>query len=684
MPKRIDKQKAEGLSEAEIRKLMLTKLAGSALDADDAKLMKLEPATRLKAQQLGLPSAKECFTIPYFDLKGRVTHFFRARYVVDTRKGFDKISGRKALRYSQPPDSITEVYLPPFDIDWEEVASDPSVPLIITEGELKAACATKFGHPTMGLGGVWSFQSAKHELALLPIFDEFAWDGRPTFICFDSDAATNPKVISAELRLSERLLDLGADIRIVRLQPSGESKVGLDDYIVANGPAKLSEMLDNAEMYVGSEMLHKLNERVIYVRNPGIVWDHQESMAMPPSAFKEHAFSDWTYIEYRETKTGTSMTEVSAAVKWLKWPARSAVSKLRYAPGQDRITEDGCLNVWTGWGLEEPVEGDISEWHRLLGHIFGGDGYSKLWFERWCAYPLQNPGVKMHTAAAIWGPVHGSGKSLIGYTLMRIYGRNSQEIKDANLEDERNQWAINKQFILADDITSKGDRRYMRRLMTLITQKSLWLDPKYIPGYSVDDCINYIFTSNDPDALFMDDQDRRFFVHEVKADLFPDHKQYVAWMNSNEGAAALWDYFLKLDLGDFDPHAPAPHTTGKDSMIELGKSDLGAWVLDLRQNADRILAKVGAKGDLFSAQELHTFYDPAGNKRASTNALARELKRAGFFVAGGSDETKIKRGDGSTVRVYAVRNLDQWRRAGWKAACDHFNSNRPEAKKGKF
>jgi len=673
---------------SEVKSLMLTKLADSLLNADDASLMQLEPATRARSKELGLPSSHECFVIPYFDLSGNPTDFFRARYVVDTRKGFDKMAGRKALRYAQPADTVTELYLPPFDVDWADVASDPSIPLIITEGELKAACATKFGHPTIGLGGVWSFQSNKNEMPLLPMFDEFNWQERIVYICYDSDAATNPNVVAAELRLSDRLLDLGAEVRIVRLQPEGDAKVGLDDFLVLHGPAKLSEMLDNAEPYAGSEILHKLNERVLYVRNPGLIWDHVEKMRMTPANFCAHAFSDWTYVEYRETKTGTSTTEISGALKWLKWPARAVVSKLRYAPGEDRVTEDCCLNVWTGWGLEEPKQGAIGEWQRLMDHIFGGDGSARLWFERWCAYPLQHPGVKMHTAAAIWGPVHGSGKTLIGHTLMRIYGTNSAEIKDSDLDDERNEWAENKQFILADDITSRGDRRYMRRLMTMITQKSLRLNPKYVPSYSIADVINYLFTSNDPDALFMDDQDRRFFVHEVVAGLFQRHTEYVAWMKSDAGAAALWYYMLDMDLGAFDPHSPAPSTAGKESMIELGKSDLGSWVLELRQNPDRVLQKAGGKGDLFSAAELHTFFDPAGTKRASTNALARELKRAGFIVAGGNDDTKVKRADGSTVRVYAVRNAELWKSAPWAKACEHYVSNRPSekgpAKKTKF
>ena len=677
-----------GLSDAEITEKMLTKLAGSALDKADAKAMKLEACNKTSARRRALNPAAECFVIPYFDLKGRVTKFYRARYVVDTRRGFDKMAGRKALRYIQPANTVTEAYLPPLGVSWASIASNPEVPIIVTEGELKAACATKHGHPTIGLGGVWSFMSKKRNVPLLPIFDEFVLKDRVVYICFDSDAATNPDVTGAERKLSEQLCDRGALVHIVRLAPGEDgSKMGLDDFIVNYGTEAFTASLEAAVAYAGSEMLHELNERVVYVRNPGVLWDHTLKMRLAPQGFTSHAYSDWAFTEVIETKNGSQIRKVQAAVEWLKWPFRAAVNALEYAPGEDRITQNNALNVWSGWGLPNgPMEGDISPWHALMDHLFGINRESREYFERWCAYPLQHPGVKMAVACALWGPTHGTGKTLVGHTLMRIYGDNGAEIKDSDLEDDRNEWAENKQFVLADDITSRGDRKFMRRLMTMITQKQLRLNPKYIPSYSVSDRINYYFTSNDPDALFMDDQDRRFFVHEVRAGRFEDFRRYVAWRESDSGAAALWHYLLNLPLGDFDPQAPAPMTAGKQSMIELGKSDLGAWVLDLRQNPDSILKRFNMTGDLFSAQELHAIYDQAGDKKASVNALARELKRAGLPVAGG-DDTKLKRPDGSTVRAYAIRNINDWQNATWKDACQHYVQHRPELSRrpgGKF
>lgn len=672
------------MTSANVRDAMMRKLEGSALDGADAKALKVKPHTADECKALKLPATKAGFLIPYFDLAGKPLKFFRYRYMEDTRSGFQAAAGRKALRYAQPSNTEVELYLPPL-VDWKGIAADPETPILITEGELKSACATKHGLPCIGLGGVWSFQSKKNGQAMVPGFDAFEWSERTVYIVYDSDGATNPDVVGAEARLAKRLIERGAHVFIGRIpvpeaSADGEgqlTKMGVDDYIVAFGADAFSDkVLAQSFEYAASEVLHELNNRVVYVRDPGLIWDHKHQMRMACSAFKEHAFSNIHYFEERVTKTGTTLAKVPAAKAWMEWEHRSEVSSISFAPGEGQITEAGKLNSWTGWGLPEPKQGDVSEWHRLMRHLFGKDAEALHYFTQWCAYPLQHPGAKMHVAAAIWGPVHGSGKTLVGNTLQRIYGStHSAELKDADLEDARFEWAENKQFIVADDITARGDRKFMRKLMTMVTQHSMRMNPKYVPSYSIEDRINYYYTSNDPDALFMDDEDRRFFIHEVRAGKF-DYHSYVVWMKSVSGPAALWWYLLEYDMRGFDPHAPAPSTIGKAHMIELGKSELGAWVYEFKTNTDAILDRAKLKGDIFSAQQLHMLFDPNGDKKASVNALARELKRAGFVPPGSGAKLRLQ--DGRMMSTYAVRNILKWKDAQWKEANEHFVSNNPQ------
>jgi hypothetical protein len=656
------------MNSAEITKAMIADLSRSGLTTVDVKKLQLSTAKHsLKPETAG-------YVIPYFDSNGKKTKFYRVRYVESTLTGFSALTGRKPLRYNQPPNTVNEVYLPPY-IDWKaHFASNE--PLIITEGEKKSAAATKEGLPTIGLGGVWCFMSKRIEAPLLPIFDEMNLDKRTVCICFDSDAATNPDILMAEETLARRLIEKGANVYIARIPARKGRKVGLDDYIQAYSARKFQRnILLNAFEYSRSKELHRMNADVVYIRELGLVYDHTHDMRLSPTSFTQHAHSNrWINVATTDKEGNTKMVRKSAAKLWLEWEHRAELSGMTYAPGKPRITEDDELNVWKGWGVDDAVRGDVTPWVHLLDLLFDGTPKSRQWFERWCAYPIQHPGVKMASAAVMWGVSQGTGKTLCGHTLMRLYGRNATEVKDSDLEDARFAWAENKQFVLADDITGHNNRKLSNMFKTMVTQKTLHINPKYVPSYSVPDCINYYFTSNDPDAFYLDDKDRRFFIHEVLIDCLPEElrRRFVKWRDSDAGISALFYHLLQLDLGDFDPQAPALQTSAKQDMQHISKSDLGAWVAKLKEEPDTVL-NGKFKGDLFTAEELHVVYDPLGVKRASPNALARELKRSGFVKmvppAGGA-----YRICGRQLRLYCVRNPAQWKKAKLQDINDHYIS----------
>jgi len=656
-----------------IRELMLADIARSGLDDKDAKLLHMSTAPhKLKPAIAG-------YTIPYFDTQGRKTKFYRVRYVESTNTGFAALAGKKTLRYAQPPGTVNEVYLPPY-IDWKEYLAG-KLPIIFTEGEKKSAAATKNDLPTIGLGGVWCFMSTRAQAPLLPIFDEINLKDRMVYICYDSDAATNPDIVVAEYTFAKRLTERGAVVMIARIPSVKGAKVGIDDYLLKYDAAKFRRNILNRSIeFDTSHELHHLNSEIVYLRKLGIIYDHVHEMRVSAASFVQHTHSNRFIDVVTYTKEGDAkMVRKSAAKMWLEWEHRAELQGMTYAPGQPSITDSGELNMWSGWGVQAATKGDVSPWKELLDVLFGDQHKSRLWFERWCAYPIQNPGCKMASAVLMWGASQGTGKTLCGHTLMNLYGDNATEVKDSDLEDASFTWAENKQFVLADDITGQNNRKLANKFKTMITQKTLHINQKYIPRYSVPDLINYYFTSNDPDAFYMDDKDRRNFVHEVLVDRLPDdlRRRYVAWMNSREGMEALFYYMLNMDLGDFDPQAAALHTEAKGDMTHISKSELGTWVAQLRDHPDSVIAG-RMRGDLFTAEELHMLFDPTGTKRASPNALARELKRSGFSRIARSGGAGV-RVNGRQLRLYVVRNADFWFKASLEKLAEHYSATRSAA-----
>ncbi len=655
------------MTPAQLKKSMLDDLLRSGLSEADARKLQLSTTPHVL-----LPKTP-AYTIPYFDSKGRKTKFYRIRYLGTTLKGFDLLSGRKPLRYNQPLASINEVYMPPF-IDWHTYLRG-SDPLIITEGEKKSAIATKMGLPTLGLGGVWCFMSKRAGALMLPIFEELNCKDRAIYICFDSDAATNPDILLAEATLAKRLVEKGATVFIARI-PHGKHKVGIDDYMLHHDATKFQRnILSKAFEYAPSKALHEMNQEFVYIRSIGAVHDYKHSMRHLPYAFVNHQYSNKFIVTQAIDKDGKQkLVRANAAKTWMEWEHRAELLGITYAPGKPEIFE-GQLNTWSGWGVTKAQRGDVSLWHRLLDHLFGDDKESRQWFERWCAYPIQHPGYKMATAVVMWGVNTGTGKTLCGHTLMRLYGRNATEVKDSDLEDTRFAWAENKQFVLADDITGHNSRKLANIFKTIITQKTIRINQKYIPSYTIADTINYYFTSNDPDAFYLDNMDRRFLVWEVLCSALPEElrRPFVEWRDSDAGIEALFYYMLNLPLGDFDPQAAAPLTEAKRDMIHIGKSELGVWVDKLRTSPDSIL-NGKMRGDLFTAEALHMLYDPLGVKRASSNALARELKRSGFYKLQYQSGRALNV-NGRQLRLYAIRNSEKWRTAKLNEAIQHYTEN---------
>ena len=436
-------------------KLFLAKLASSGLTLDDARRLRID-ALDDGGKILPAASGAPVMRLAYADLDGRPTGFYRLRLLADP-PGFASALA-KPSRYLQPPDTGVAAYLAP-GIDWRALSKDTTAPLYITEGELKAASACVRGLPTIGLGGVYSWRSAKSGVAFLPELEAIAWAGRHVFLVFDSDAQTNHQVMRALRHLCRELTDRGAQPYVAKLPPlSDDGKTGLDDLLVAGGTDALSSVLEAAEPFGPAEELWRLNDQVCFVRDPGFVVELATGMRMSVVSFSKEVYANLFYHEREETKAGFRLVKRATAAEWIKWAHRLEAARLTYAPGHPPLTDAGELNTWRGPGIV-PRAGDVTPWTRLLDHLFDDERAGRTWFERWCAYPLRHPGTKLLTAAVLWGVHQGTGKSLLGYSLAQLYGeRNVSEINQEHLRAPYNDWLVDKQLVLGEEITG-SDRR---------------------------------------------------------------------------------------------------------------------------------------------------------------------------------------------------------------------------------
>lgn len=665
--------------------------AGTFNDAATAKLessgLSLEQASQLgmysvnNAMQVDEQfQSQPALIIPYRDTRGLPLQaqknwpdFYRIRYLGETEvKGFAEVAGKKPSRYSQPRETGVCAYFPHL-VDWEALRKDPTEPLLITEGEIKSAKATAEGFPTIGLGGVYNFRASSQGVFFLPELEKFTWARRKVTIVYDSDFATNAMICHAINALAEELQERGAMVYVAFLDsvyPEEDRKTGLDDFLVERGDEALIEILKQAEPLGMCKRLWQMNDEVVYIRDPGMVVIQRTSQKMDCSKFGAH--SDWATLavpERKMTKDGAvAVTKAAAAPMWLKWPLRRAVDKLSYLPGEERFAEhDGetIFNQWKGWGVK-PEKGTVKPFLELVDYLFqDAEKGVKEWFLDWCAYPIQYPGTKLFSAVIVHGRMTGTGKTLIGYTLARIYGQNFIKIKSKDLYDTW--WAENRQFVLGDEISGSDKRAEADMMKAMITQEEVNINIKYIPQFSIPDCVNYYLTSNHADALFLEDEDRRFFVHEVTASPLPDafYADYDRWLKKEGGAAHLMQWLLDRKLGDFNPKAPALKTAARSRMIMTGKSDLALWLAELKEAPfpKLRLGQMRHQRDLFTSGELLAMYEAEHERntgKVTRNGMTRALKTAGFKEAYGG--SPLNNSDGKLDRYFIVRNEDKWRK----------------------
>jgi predicted P-loop ATPase len=121
--------------------------------------------------------------------------------------------------------------------------------VLATEGFFKAIAGCFNDLPTIGLIGVEMGLTGKDERGkryLIPTLEKIARAGIGVIIAFDADAATNPNINWAQLKLGRELLKFNIPVYIAtglwEMGPEGETK-GMDDFIQKRGIEEFRRIL---------------------------------------------------------------------------------------------------------------------------------------------------------------------------------------------------------------------------------------------------------------------------------------------------------------------------------------------------------------------------------------------------------------------------------------------------------
>jgi len=402
------------------------------------------------------------------------------------------------------------------------------------------------------------------------------------------------------------------------------------------------------------EAIEWLENRLVFVRAQGAYFDCEEHHLIPSLMALEHEFTP-----YMPRVKGGRMNPL----KVLKESrTRQVVSGVGFHPGKGPIFEsesgDRFANLYRN-RLPEPIEptaGDRDRIEWLFDRIDDAD--YRDWFKQFYGYVVQHPGHKIMSAPLIWSKTTGNGKTtLLDVIPEMLVGKEySAEVNSSLLNSDFNDyllnaWHVNLVEFRAD---SKGERRAISaKLRAWITDSEIALNPKGKTAYKIPNHFFLTATSNEEDAASIDNNDRRWAIHELMAPPFsPSEQRWIhdEFLKTKRAAAVLRHYFLNVDTSTFNPAAPAIHTAARKAMIRASMS----------ADLEYLLRAFEERSGPF-AQDVVRSSDVAEAIRRETR-LAVSPERIGRLLIGEpfkahSRKAKVNKG---TVNFLVLANHDKW------------------------
>ena len=649
------------------------KLSASGLTLEDAKQLGMIIADAAEVQQLGHKDTRPGIVFAYYDpFAGSFTAptiFHRVRFLGDLT-GF--AAQTKPRRYGQPAGTLNSVYIPRVKgINWGVLLAG-SEPLVITEGELKAACACKLGIPTIGLGGVDLIRAQKKGADALPLLDQIHWAGRTVYVVFDTDQPDGLKdsVRQSAGRLMDFLLARGA-VPMLATLPAEEdgSKVGLDDFLVKHGAERFSdEVLPTALGHNSAKVLCDLAADYCYIESMDKFMGSDPDVAMSAAHFDRVAKMrkvSLLALERHRVEGGyiTKMTPqvMSPSEALVTWSGARRYTNVIYAPGSPSVVLRGgesYANLWGGWRSEYtkdtlPSEAQrnkvMSEWFWAMDNVFGEDPTAREFAEHWFFYPIQNPGAKLFTCMIVCSLLQGVGKSFLGEMLAKhVYGAvkpgptHAWVLTEGDLNTPFNSYMHARSFVMGDDIASHDRKAVYEKVKSYVTSPIVQINTKNVPQYMSDNCTNFYLTGNELAMFYLQDNDRRSMVHIIRrptkaVERYTElRKLFDAGIG---GPTLLWYAREKYDAKAFNPNAAAPVTASKREVIGYSKQGVAEWVADLVSDLEGVSRPFATSEEVLALLELAAPH--LAQQRGTVDRIGAFLRENGAQQWKGGKQVRI-------------------------------------------
>lgn len=291
----------------------------------------------------------------------------------------------------------------------------------------------------------------------------------------------------------------------------------------------------------------------------------------------------------------------------LTYGAVKTVHKLDYRPDKPKFFNENGLDYFNTYIQPKELprrtkaEETVKIFKEHLEYLTNNER-ELAWLTAWLAYIVQNKGKKVTWAPVIVSQHTGIGKSALIELLKTIFGDwNVSEVSSFDLIAQHTDYMAEKILVASHEV-ELAEKEAMHRLKNLITEKKVRIIQKYARTYEATNCANFIFLSNRPDALKIDEEDRRLFVIYNQKE--PREQPYYDKLFEAiyDGAGHIYDYLCSISLQSFNPYRRPPITEGKQLMVANSEGELGHYLKHLQAENLSVFGK-----DYFQTYELYEY-----------------------------------------------------------------------------
>lgn len=436
----------------------------------------------------------------------------------------------------------------------------------------------------------------------------------------------------------------------------------------ADDPDSTAKKMQEAAQLSRAKAIAKLEERVVFVYSDERYFDCERHKVIGSDGALEHMFT-WMMPRNKAGRV--------SPIKILKESAtKRFVDAVGFHPGEGVIFSEGGDSFANQYRsrLPEPLEPTAGELERIQW-VFDriDDTDYRDWLLDFYSHVVQHPGVKIKAAPLIWSDTQGNGKT----TLMKMIpallvgAHYSREVTCALLNSDFNDYLLKAWHVNLTEFRAgtRGERAAItEKLKPWITDTSISIHPKGRAGYDMPNHFFVTATSNQDDAANVDNNDRRWAIHEMHAEQFTEAEQswvYNDFLLTERAAGVLRHYFLNRKIGNFSPSAKAPETDARQQMIAASAtSDVELLQLTFEERSG-IFEK-----DIVLTREATQFVHKHTPAKPSAHRVGRLLCRPPFNGKGVQFRVS-----GKSYRAIILFNYGVWKGSSGKAMLDHVNGD---------